>query len=304
MSEANDDVHQAAEDGEPTITDEISTLLTKVRSRSRRFSRVKNLLRKVDGKSPDVADYERWLEVYRGLEGYELGLDEIEETEQRRARLVDRLAKGLTKLRVKARMKFMTKVEMLAKEADLEVEKVSESPLVLYVEPVTFRIDFEQGGIESLYGHESIGECRIDAADLFEERRRAVDEMQRQALASEVFFDLLYDAYRTVLVADGAEPGDRIDLVDVLVPLAMLRVDSKKLRKKGPEAIESFPRYLLARQLATMRRDGLLEKNGKRLDLGAATGGSTRDKTNVLYVPVRGATSGQYYGSLRFETVR
>ena len=299
MSDANNDAKRAAREEERSTADEVSELLTMIRSRARRFSRVKNLLRKVDGKTPKAEDYEIWLEVYQGLEGYELGVEEVSEADAARERLAMRLQKGLQKLRVKARMKFLTKVDMLAPQHKVEVEKISEAPLVLYLEPLTFEVDFDEGGVRMLYGHEEMGEFPIDARRLFEERRNAIEEMKRRSIDSEEFFDLLYSAYRTVLVADGAEEGERVDLVDVLVPLGMLKVDRAKLRKKGPEAIEAFPRHQLARQLALLRREGLLEKGGRRLELGAATGGSTKDKTNVLYVPV-GATSGQYYGSLRF----
>ncbi len=280
-----------------TIAEDISALLTRIRSRRRRLSRAKNLLKAVDGKTPAAADYEAWLDVVQGLDGYELGDGEADELRQA---LVGRLKPAIEKLRIKARMKFLTKLEMLAGQRDLELEKISENPLVLYVEPLTFAIDFDEGGVEMAYGHEVIDELPIDAASVMGAHEEAAARFSKELISSDKFFDLLRGAYRMVLAADDAQPGERVDLVDVLVPLAMLRVDRDRLRKKGPEVIEPFPRYLLARQLAELRRDGALEKDGVRLELGAATGGSTRDKTNVLYVPI-GAKGGQYYGSIRFE---
>ncbi len=283
---------------EPTLSDDVQELLKEIRSHSRRLSRAKNLLKGIANNEPRPADYEAWLEVHQGLDGYELGIAELDEL---REKVVSRLGSDLQRLRVKARMKFLTKVNLLADQADIEVEKISEAPLVLYLRPLTFEIDFEEGGVRMLYGHELIDDgLSIDAAALLEARKKALSEMTSQGMESEDFFDLLRSAYRTVLVADGAEAGERIDLVDVLVPLSLLRAKKKSLRAKGPEALKPFSRHLLAWQLAKLRRHGMLERDGMRLDLGAATGGSTRNKSDVLYIPV-GSKSGQYYGSLRFE---
>ncbi len=287
----------ADDESTPTVGEAVGALLTKIRSRRRRFSRAKNLLKDLDGKEPDAADFEAWLEARSGLDGFELGVEEVDEL---RESVVERLDKVLERLRIKARMKFLTKLEMLADRRDLEVEKISENPLVLYLEPLTFAIDFDEGGVEMAYGHEVIDELPIDAGAVIDAHDEAVQWFDDELVASAEFFELLQGAYRMVVAADGSEPGDRIDLVDVLVPLSMLRVDRSRLRSRGPEAMEPFSRPLLARQLAELRRDGMLERDGVRLDLGAATGGSPRDKADVLYIPVE-STGGQYYGSLRFE---
>lgn len=299
MTDSAPETNQDPSDGDetPTVADDVGDLLTAIRSHRRRFSRAKNLLKPVDGKSPQPADFEDWLAAVRGLEGYELGVPEVDD---KRQKVVDRLGSVLDRLRIKARMKFTTKLEMLADRRELDIEKISENPLVVYIEPLTFEVDFDEGGVEMLYGKEAIGSLPIDAGRLIDAHTNTAEAFDDEEIPSAEFFDLLEKAYRMVLATDGAEPGERVDLVDVLVPISMLLVERGTLRKKGPEALEPFPRYRLARQLQNLRRDGLLEKNGVRLELGAATGGSTRDKADVLYVPV-GSTGGQYYGSLRFE---
>lgn len=297
MTNTSGEAQEASEEKSPGVGEQAGALLKQVRSRRRRFSRVKNLLAKIDGKEPSVSNFDTWLKVRDGLDGYDVGIDEIDE--QRRA-LVDRLESVAERLSVKARMKFMTKFNTLVKSRELEYEKVSENPLVLYVDPLTFEVDFNTGAVQMLYGHESIEQLPIDAGEVLDACEKTARRLKKRAIPAGEFFDLLRKAYRTILVADGAEPGDRVDLVDVLVPLSMLVADRDKLRKKGPEALEEFPRYRFAHQLAMLRREGLLEKDGVRLDLGAATGGSTRDKDDVLYIPI-GATGGQYYGALRFE---
>jgi hypothetical protein len=291
-----DESSTTSDDSEKTVLEHAEALLKQVRSHARRTSRVKNLLNAVKGKAPSSTSYEPWLDLSQGLSGYELGAPELDAL---REELVAKLDKDMVRLRMKTRMAFVQKLEMLADQKDLELEKLSEAPLALYVDPLTFEIDFDAGGATLLYGHEPICECPIDAAKLFKAREDALDKLKKRALESDDFFDLLRRAYRTVLVADGQEPGQRVDLVDILMPLAMLLVDRKDWRSKGPDAIDTYPRHQFAYQLAKLRRDGVLEKGDVRLDLGAATGGSTRNKQNVLYIPV-GAKNGQYYGSIRF----
>lgn len=296
MSDSASDTPQKTNADEPTLKDDVSSLLKEVRSHMRRLTGAKNLLKDVAKKEPQAADFEKWLKVQQGLEGNDFGIAEIDELRQK---VLTRLGPALQRLRLKARMTFTTKMEILAKEQELEVERISEAPLVLYLQPLTVEVDFDEGGARILYGHELIDELPIDAAQILAARHQALSQMQSQATDSETFFDLLRSAYAMALAAAGKEAGARVDLVDVLVPLAMLRASRKDLRKKGVDAIDAYPRHLLAWQLAQLRRDGMLERNGARLDLGAATGGSTRNKSDVLYIPV-GATNGQYYVSLRF----
>ncbi len=281
----------------PTVGRDASELLREIRGRLRKLNRAKKLLQAVDGSEPDPRAYEAWLELHQGLEDRPLDVADLDEL---RESLVERLGDQMQKLGVKARMRFLTKLDLLASQDDLEVERLSEAPLVVYIKPFTVEIDFDGGGARLLFGHEEIREISIDATEILEARRAALRKAKAEVLEPEAFFDVLHRAYRMTLARDGGEPGARVDLVDVLTPLALLRAETKDLRKKGPGALDEIPRWILAWQLAKQRREGLLEHRGLRLDLGAATGGSTRNKRDVLFIPI-GATGGQYYGSLRFE---
>ncbi len=283
-----------------SLQEAIEELLSEVRSRRRRLSRVKNLLKDVRHQEVETSLFETWLDVQRGLEGYEVGYPSIDE---RRERIVEAIDSKLKRVRIKARMGFMQKLKARAKMEELEIDKISESPLVLYIAPLTVEVDFDDGGARLLFGHEPIDEVPIDAAAVLKRRKEAVEMLESGLMEPEAFFDTLYRAYQAVLAAEGGAAGERVDLVDVLVPLAMVRAGSDALRKKGLDAMEAYSRAQLAYQLARLRREGSLEMDGRRLDLGAATGGSTRKKRDVLYIPV-GAKSGQYYRSLRFEEGR
>ncbi|MFP4599792.1 MAG: hypothetical protein ACLFVJ_16150 [Persicimonas sp.] len=295
-SSQSESSQQGSENKEPELSDRVDAFLKELRSRSRKLSRAKNILGSVKGKQPDAADYAAWLEVRQGLEGLDMGEPALQELKDE---LVAQMAKQLERMRIKARMKFVQKLEILAGQRGLGLDKVSESPLVYHAEPLTFEIDFDAGSARVLFGHEPIAEVAMKPAALLDAREQAVEDLEARALDAEAFFDRLHDAYRTVLVADHAEFGERVDLVDVLVPLAVLGAERKRWRREGTDALEPFGRVLLAYQLAGLRAEGVLERNGLRLELGAATGGTTRDKRDVLFVPV-GAKGGQYYGSLRF----
>lgn len=300
MTDTSTDVVQGSESGAegkgPSLGERISAFYREVRRQRRRLSRARNLIKPIAGEEPDAADYADWLEAHDGLDGLTLPEAELDAA---REELVARMERTVKKLRMKARLRFVRDLEEAAGDEELVLEKVSEAPLVMYADPLTFEVDFSTGEARLLYGREPIEELPLEPQALVEARAAAVEDLKAEAVEPAEFFDMLRAAYRMVAAADGAEPGDRVDLVDVLVPLSMLRVERTQWRRDGAGALDDYPRYRLAYQLARLRGAGLLERDGVRLDLGAATGGSTRDKRDVLYVPT-GATSGQYYGSLRF----
>lgn len=280
----------------PSIGDEISALLKEIRTLSRRLSLAKNGLQSLPNKDLSPDHLEAWNDA-QPLLLKETGVPSIDEKAHA---IAQRLAPELKKLRTKARMKFLTTLDMNAAKDDLKIERISEAPLVLFIKPFTFEIDFDAPAARHLYGHEFIADLSLDAHEILQAHHRVLKESKQRLLDPTVFFPLLHQAYKMVLASQGLEYGKRIDVVDVLTPLAILQADTKKLRQKGLDALTPYPRYLLAMQLAHQRREGVLEHEGLRLDLGAATGGSTRNKDDVLFIPV-GAKSGQYYRSLRFE---
>ncbi len=197
------------------------------------------------------------------------------------------------------RTKFLTELTEKAAELSTPLQKIAESPLTFYLHPLTIEIDFEREKTTLSYAREPVETTAIHAGDVLETYQKSVEKIRKNAALSDAFFDLLLQAYRTVLIARGDQPGERVDLVDLLVPLSILQVNRNDWRKKGIGGIKEFPRYMLAYQLNRLRNDGMLERAGTRLELGTATGGSTKDKRNVLFVPSSQA-EGQYYLSIRF----
>ena len=114
------------------------------------------------------------------------------------------------------------------------------------------------------------------------------------------FFDQLLAAYQIHLHRRGEAFGARVDIVDLIAEVAFVRQGKAFYEDPRPENFMPYGRVQLAYDLARLRRAGKLSHRGFRLGLGAATGGSTRQKADVLYLEdERG--SGQWYLSLRFS---
>lgn len=219
--------------------------------------------------------------------------------DERRAKAVDSLEKFTRERRKRRRMKFMQGLHGLADSADLAIEKLSESPLTLYLEPFVVEPNFDTDEVDLTYGHVSVASTALDPEDVFGARSRAADELDERSRSSDSFFDQLHRAYELALAAEGRQPGDRVELVHLLAPLALLASETEMWRNPDLGEIEPYPKYLLSYQLSRLRSDGLLSKDGVRIDLGTATGGSTRDKDGVVFIPANRA-DGQYYLSIRF----
>ena len=194
-----------------------------------------------------------------------------------------------------ARMALLGGLRAAAESEGLGMALVGERPLVVALAPVEVEIDVGGGAAVVRYAREVVEECAAEAGAIVEARGAAMKKIREAALPSEVFFERLVRAYRMVLAAQGEAPGERVDLVDLLAPLALLGAGS--WRKKALGKIEEVPKYMLAYQLQRLRREGMLARDGLRVELGVATGGSARDKRNVVYVPAGG--EGQYQLSLR-----
>ncbi len=184
-----------------------------------------------------------------------------------------------------------------AKDAGLGCETLSDSPPTLLIAPVTVTLDFDAGRAELSYARETVGETDVDAGRILAARETFMKETREAAIPSERFFDQLRAAHAFVCRSRGQGTEERVDLVDLLGPLSLFTVEPEKWR--STTRWNAFPRHMLAYQLKNLRADGLLERDGVRLDLGAATGGTTRNKRNVLFVP-SGHDQGQYYLSVRF----
>jgi len=224
------------------------------------------------------------------------------ELSDEQAAVVGPLSTRLAAAQARARSRILGALKQAGESMGMRPEILSDQPLVVLLAPLTVELDLAADKARVQYARETISEVDLDASKIFAAREAALAKIRDEALDSADFFPLARDAYEVARIARGLDRGARIDLVDVLAPLGLLAAGVDAWRKK--ETVPPrFPRYLLAYQLRRLGRDRMLQHLGLRIELGTATGGSTRNKRDVLYVP-SSPSEGQYHLSLRFVEAR
>src|SRR5690554_4366217 len=284
---------------EGDLASRVDALKKDVQAGMRDLNRAKNALEsmtRAGAFAPDASKVAAALRDLRRASLEALGLEDA------RVALVGELDAHFDREKTRARMTLLSELDGALRAEGGRLEHLGDQPLTLGVGPLTLTIDLLARRATLSYAREELVEVDASAEVILKALAEARGEMQARALESEAFFSQLEKAYRVQLTMLGLPDGERVDLVDLLEPLALVDADPSARRKKGLDALTSWPRYLLAYQLQKLRRDGLLERQGRRLDLGTATGGSTKNKQDVLFIPGPG-TDGQYYLSLRFQSV-
>lgn len=209
--------------------------------------------------------------------------------------IIRSLEDRLHKLRVTAHQTLIVGIgNAVQNPAHLRV--ICDNPLVIYVHPLTLEVQFNQMKSTWTYAHEPLQTVSLDPGEIMDAHKMLLETFRASRVDSQHFWEILKMAYEMVLIKKSIPAGSSIDIVELLPPLAWIWPNQVAM-KKTPA---SLPRYLLAYQLQKLRTDGLLSHKGWRLELGTATGGSTRQKSNVLFVPM-GHSEGQYYLSLCFK---
>ncbi len=183
-------------------------------------------------------------------------------------------------------------------ENQAHMKIVSDNPLVIYVHPLTLEVQFDNYKATWTYAHEPLATTSLDPAEIMATHAELLDAFRAARIDSNQFFTLCRQAYEMAAIKNGVKFGERVNLVDLLTPLAWLWPDDQK----GKKGFTTLPKYLFAYQLQKLRADKLLQNGDVRIDLGAATGGTTRNKNNVLYVP-HSSVEGQYYLSICYRHV-
>lgn len=175
-----------------------------------------------------------------------------------------------------------------------QMKMLSDNPLVLYLHPLTLEVDFEQSKGTLLYAHEVIQTCPLVAEDIMAAHAAILTDIRETRIEASAFFDACKMAYDMVRIKEGLGIAERVDIVDLLLPLGWI------WPKQGKKTLAALPRHILAYQLNRLRADNLQSHKGWRIELGAATGATTRNKSKVLFVP-HAQTEGQYYLSICFR---
>jgi hypothetical protein len=134
------------------------------------------------------------------------------------------------------------------------------------------------------YARELVGTARSEASDIAVAWRRALDKLQARSLAPDDLLPKLRKAYTVVLARHEKRPGDRAPIVELRDELA------------------GFTRAQFAWDLARLRRERRLVIDGRRVDLGIATGHATSRKSRVVWIE-EDSGSGAFYETFRLIPV-
>jgi hypothetical protein len=202
--------------------------------------------------------------------------------------------------RAKARkVEFGRMLNESAEKQSLACKMITTEPMEFSLPPFTVAVDLNQNLATINYARLALEDLPARPDQITAALQKNL-KMLETGWSSEQFFDALYDAYRMQLFEKKGRQGERVVLTDLLACLA-LSFQSDKFRS-DPVAgnYRAYGRVRMAYDLSRLRRNGLLQRNGWRLNLGTATGSSTRDKKGVLYIE-ESPGQGQYYLSIWFS---
>ena len=185
-----------------------------------------------------------------------------------------------------------------ARSAGLTCELVTADPMEFSIAPFTLTVDLEKSSSTLRYARLAIKELVAQPEQILKAYGKSLDLLD-SGWDPERFFDVLHEAYQAQLTCKGLAQGERVHLADLLGPVALAYQGNKFLVDPVADNFRSYGRVRFSYDIAHLRRARLLERNEWRINLGPATGTSTRRKENVLYIE-DSVGRGQYYLSVWF----
>lgn len=197
------------------------------------------------------------------------------------------------------RLSFVDALLEAAAKESLPTRKLGDQPPVYDLGGMACTIDFDKEEARLGYAREAVARLPLDGERILEARQQALDKLTEAWPGKEAFFEAAWSAWRGRLGREGKPAGERVHIVDLLPELTLEYAERKLWRGKKQEGLRPMTRQELAFCLDRLAHEGGLQHGNLRLELGTATGGSTKDKKNVLFLEA-GMGGGQYYLSLRF----
>ncbi len=197
------------------------------------------------------------------------------------------------------KIEFGRTLKEIAAHESLRCGMITTDPMEFFLPPFTVSVNLEKNLAALHYARLMVEELPAKPDKIMAALQKNLKLMDA-GWPAEDFFDALYHAYEIELFEKKGHPGERVTLINLLSFVA-LSFQNKPFRLDPVEGhYRAYGRVRMAYDLAGLRRNGLLERNGRRLNLGTATGTATRNKKNVLYVE-EGDGRGQYYLSAWFS---
>lgn len=189
-------------------------------------------------------------------------------------------------------LSFVKDLHQACREHGVVPKRVSERPEEWRLAPFTLSVDRRRDRATLRYARRAMTRCLpCDANDVLNACQRVAAKLTAGSLAPDTLLPLLAQAYDTARDADGA----RVALPEFCNEVARLATDRSEQRR--------YTRAQLAFDLARLRREQRLQIDGRRIDLGSATGGLAAKKSRVMWIEGPPGT-GQYYATFRLMPVR
>ncbi|MCF8130263.1 MAG: hypothetical protein K9N10_17270 [Deltaproteobacteria bacterium] len=196
------------------------------------------------------------------------------------------------------RLAFGKELNEAAQRENMTCRLITGDPMEFSLPPFAVAVDLGRNRATLTYARLPVGELPAKPDKIMGAIKKQLKAFEA-GWSSERFFEALLEAYRTELFRIRKPAGERLEIVSLLPGVAFLFQSARFRLEPLSGNYRSYGRFNMAWDLASLRRKGLLEQQGYRLNLGAATGSSTKNKKNVLYIE-EGAGRGQYYLSLWF----
>jgi len=196
------------------------------------------------------------------------------------------------------RLAFGKELNEAAQTENMMCQLITGDPMEFSLPPFAVAVNLARNRATLTYARLSVGELTATPNNIMAAIKKQLKAFEA-GWSSERFFEALLEAYRTELFRVRKPIGERLEIVNLLPGVAFLFQSARFRVEPLSGNYRSYGRFNMAWDLASLRRKGLLEQQGYRLNLGAATGSSTKNKKNVLYIE-EGAGRGQYYLSLWF----
>ena len=275
----------------------VEEALTSARRIIRYGRKAKKALDSVRRRTPDASNAGEFFQAHSKLAKL-VGKTGSHELEARLTVWLEATEAAIEEALYDGRQTVLRSLRKRAAAKEIPFRKLGDNPTTIGLGP--FRVVLEPGkDAQVKLGLEPISEVEASADAIFEAMQQTKALWDERTPPAPELFERIHDAYRVTCARTSTSPGERVALVDLLAPLSFVECDEESLRDQGIDAASAYPRHLLARQLTELNRRRHLEYEGVRLELGAATGGSTSDKSGVLYVQTS-AERGQYFLSVRF----
>lgn len=134
------------------------------------------------------------------------------------------------------------------------------------------KVNFNLGKAEFYFCKELIkGNITLDIKSILKAYEVIDKEIRQRRFDAKSFINLLYEAYRRVIILSGLEVGKRVNIIEVMKELAILMQGSSFVINPKKDNYHSYGRAYFSYDLYRLKMLGMLEYMGKRMSLGTAT---------------------------------